>query len=351
MLELKKRPKSPYWVARGTIQGRRVEVSTKCKRLSDAKEALPGIIAELCADTDGEEDELSFVAALDLYEQQHPNARFLAPIRRYFADMLVSEITNAEMRKAANALYPGLAASTIRRQLYTPVKAVLNAAAEDDLCVVRKLKAPTGGGRRTVFMLPKEADALVQALVADENGYLAPMVTFLLGQGCRMGETLSLAAADVSLEHRFAILRDTKNDEERRISLVPRVVAALSTLPTIGRDGPLFRRENGMGFTVGQNSGGQIKSPFSRAVLAAGLDPKRITPHVCRHTWATWFYAQTKDVRRLQNEGGWKSNEWQRYTKLGTPDLGHSVMRAGWDFREMGENRGKASVRPRKRWA
>lgn len=89
-----------------------------------------------------------------------------------------------------------------------------------------------------------------------------------------------------------------------------------------------------MGFAIWNASGGQIGKQFAKAVKKAGMDEDVITPHVCRHTWATWFYAQTKDVRRLQDEGGWKSGEWQRYTKLGTPSLGNDALRMGWDFRE-----------------
>lgn len=343
MLEPKRRPKSPYWVLRGTVDGKRVEVSRKWTTAAAARRALPGVLAELSSDQIGERG-LTFTQAANLYLTAKPTARFIAPLLRYFSDTLVSEITNAEMRRAANALYPGAAPATIRRQLYTPVKAILNLAAEDDLCTVPKMRAPAGGNKRTVFFLPEQADAVITELGRDRNGFLAPMVTFLFGQGCRMSEAITLDGHDISLEHRFAILRDTKNGEERRVSLIPRVVAALSTLPTIGQTGPVFRRADGLGFRHGKASGGQIKKSFDRAVAAAELDPARFTPHVCRHSWATWFHAQTKDVRRLQDEGGWKSGEWQRYTKIGTPTLGADALKRGWDFREPGEIRGKGEA-------
>lgn len=334
MLKLTKRPKSPYYVARGTIDGKRVEVSTKCEKLADAKARLPGIIASLSAGTVDQRSELTFMTALLAYEERKPKARFLSPLKRYFKDTLVSEITNAEMRKAAASLYPKASDATIRRQLYTPVKAILNQAADDDLCSPPRIKAPTGGGKRTVFLLPLQADALLKELGKNRNAYLKPLVTFLLGQGCRLSEALNLVWSDVSIEHRFAILRDTKNGEERRITLIPKVSEALAPLPSKNVGGPVFRRLDGAGFPVRDAAGGQISKAFGSAVEAAKLDPSLITPHVCRHTWATWFYAQTKDVRRLQDEGGWKSGEWQRYTKLGTPDLGRSAKEGGWDFSE-----------------
>lgn len=340
MLTPKRRPKSPYWVLRGTINGKRLEVSRKWTTAAEARRAIPDIIAEHTTDQIGEGG-LTFRQALKLYKEVKPNARFLEPLERFFGDALVTDINNAEMRRAANALYPKASPATIRRQLYTPMKAILNLAAEEDLCAAPRLKSPAGGAKRTIFFTPDQADAVITALTSDENGYLAPMVTFMFGQGVRMGEALTLDGTDVHLEHRIAILRNTKNGEERRVTLIPRVVAALSTLPTLGVAGPLFRRLDGYPFRFGRDNGGQIAKPFRRAVKAAGLDEERYTPHVCRHSWATWFYAQTRDVLRLQNEGGWKSSEWQRYTKLGTPDLGEDARQRGWNFSLLGENRGK----------
>lgn len=345
MLTPKRRPKSPYWVLRGTINGKRVEVSRKWTTAAEARRAIPSIIDEHTADPI-DPRKLTFRQAKKLYLQAKPEARFLEALDRFFGDTLVTEITNAEMRRAANALYPTAAPATIRRQLYTPMKAVLNFAAEEDLCAAPRLKSPSGGNKRTEFFMPDQADGIVTAMMREPNVFLAALVTFLFGQGVRMGEALTLDGTDVSLENRIAILRDTKNGEERRVTLIPRVVAALSTLPTVGIPGPVFRRFDGYPFRSGQDNGGQIAKPFRRAVTAIGLDPTRFTPHVCRHSWATWFYAQTKDVRRLQDEGGWKSGEWQRYTKLGTTNLGESARKRGWDFNVAGENWGSEGAEP-----
>lgn len=347
MLKLTKRPKSPYYVARGTIDGKRVEVSTKRTTLPEARAELKRIIAEVTAPPVPQGAEMTFAAAATAYHEAKPTARFLEPLRRHFGSTPLSQITGAEMKRAAGALYPSASAATIRRQLYTPVKAIMNMASEDAGFALPRIKSPTGGAKRTAFMTPKQAEKLLKALDDDQNAYMAPLVVFMLGQGVRLGEALMLRAEDVSIENRFAILRDTKNGEERRVSLISRVADAIAPLPSIEAGGEVFRRFDGEAFRVGNASGGQIAKAFSRAVKAAGLGEGIITPHVCRHTWATWFYAQTKDVRRLQEEGGWKSGEWQRYVKLGTPELGASALASGWDFRLPGENRGSRVRRSR----
>lgn len=62
--------------------------------------------------------------------------------------------------------------------------------------------------------------------------------------------------------------------------------------------------------------GGQIKTAFAGARRRAGLDAS-VTPHVLRHTWATWFYGLSRDVMLLKHEGGWKSLRMvERYTHL-----------------------------------
>ena len=339
MLTPKRRPKSPYWILRGTINGKRVEISRKWTSQAEARRAIPAILAEHSADP-VQESPATFGEALTAYRQARPNARFLGAIETHFGEKLLSEITAAALREAADILYPGRSPATVKRNLYTPMKAILNMAADEELCAPPRLKSPKGGNKRTFFILPNTANALVSFLAGSENGYLAPLVTFLFGQGSRMGETIALDGTDVHLYHRIAILRDTKNGEERVVTLVPKVIAALSRLPTIGKPGPVFRRLSGMPFSDRKNRGGQISGTFARAVKSVGLDEHLYTPHVCRHSWATWFYAQTKDVLRLQAEGGWKSAEWQRYTKITAPTIGEEALKAGWDFAAVGENRG-----------
>jgi integrase len=52
--------------------------------------------------------------------------------------------------------------------------------------------------------------------------------------------------------------------------------------------------------------GGQIKSGVKAAVRRAGLDPS-VSPHTCRHTWASWMYCLWRDPIRLKEAGGWSS--------------------------------------------
>ncbi len=346
MLKPVKRPKSPCWIARGTIDGQRIEKSTgicKSQSKSEAKRACRSIELEvlLASDSVKKEPYLFGDAVVD-YLEQGGSPRYMGNLVDYFGDTACDEITNQSLNRAALTLYPNAAGATINRQLLTPVGAVINLASMSRLCLPLRVKRRREGEPREHFMLPEEADKLIAATHQSFNKHMPALVTFLIGQGCRVGEALKLQANDLHLEGGFAILRaeTTKGKYERRITLIPRVRAALSTLNTINSEGALFRTQHGKEYTFNGIRGGQIESAFRTAVVNAGLDPNLIHPHICRHTWATWFYAQLKDPLRLKREGGWKKDTWERYTKTQGPGLGDDALEYGWDFDQQWGKRG-----------
>ncbi|EXL10024.1 tyrosine-type recombinase/integrase [Aquamicrobium defluvii] len=336
MLTLTKRPKSPYWIARGTINGVRFERSTGETSKPEARKKLAAIVQELqSAPEPTSWRDMTFAKAMTAYIDSGKDTRFLDRLLEHFQETTLGAIDNVAMTRAANAIYPGRAPATIRRHLYVPVSAIINFVKDD------KLRAPKGGGARTMFVMPALADAIIQAATSQPSPWLPALITFWFSQGTRAGETFAIdGQSDIDLVGRWAMLRDPKNGHERRVTLQLRTVAALSRLPNIGQPGPLFRRFDGKPFTEKVGRGGQVRTAFARAVESAGGDKAVITPHVCRHSWATWFYAQTKDTLRLKEEGGWLSNEHQRYVKLGTSEIAEEAFKKGWDFRSSGENWG-----------
>ena len=342
MLELVKRPgKSPYWIARGTINGRRIERSTKQTSKAKAREVLEAIIR---AETQAHAllgqtwRERPFAQAMSDYVDHGGETRFLPRLLEYFQLMPLGDIDQATMARARNAMYPVASDGTVRRQLYTPVKAIINLAKDDTL------KAPASDNARTVWLWPDQVERLIQAATQNRNPMLAAMITGLAGQGFRPNELFLIdGMRDVQLGNRFVRLPSSKNGDAREIHLISRVVAAWSLLPTVGQPGPLFRRMDGRAYQERTGRGGQIRNPFRWCAEQAGLDPALVTPYTLRHTWATWFYAVTLNTRMLKQQGGWRSSQWERYTKLAPSNLADEVRRFGWGFDELvGQSRGKS---------
>lgn len=333
MLKPVKRKGTPFYVARGTIDGRRIERSTGTTVHAIAKQRCIEFLKDFEPEKPVEAGPYKFEEAVRDYMDQGGQTRYLPKLVDYFANVTCDEITNKVLNDAALSLYPNAAPATINRQLLTPMGAIINLAADSRLCLPLKVRRRKEPPPRDLFMTPDEAERLIEATHGVRNKHFPALVTFLIGQGCRVGETLQInAARDVDLENGFVTLRadTTKGGYTRRVTLIPRVRAALSTLDTIGRDGALFHTDKGEPYRTAGDHGGQIAQAFGSCVQAAGLSLK-ITPHICRHTWATWFYAQTRDPLRLKREGGWKKNTWERYTKL-HPGLGDDVRAHGWEF-------------------
>ena len=332
------------WYVRGTVtvwRGGRphsidVRRSTKTRDEAQAdaiKRQIENEIAE--RNITGKEPAVTFDEAAARYVMQGGEQRFLAKPKAHLGLMRIDQIDQQALDDAAIKAYSGSTA-TRRRQFYAPVIAVLRANGIEKI-----FKRPPDNQKRTVFLRPEQADTMLKAINVTRypNPWSPALATFLFGQGSRVGETLAIDGKDdISLEHRYAILRETKNGRERMVTLCPRVIAAVSTIPNLGKRGPLFLRYDGRPYEDREDRGYKFGF-WERSAKATGLDPRIVTPHVARHSWATWFYSQTKDVVRLKAEGGWESSEWERYVKLAASALGKSAARIGFDFRDQNEQR------------
>lgn len=243
----------------------------------------------------------------------------------------ISDLDQIRIDQDARRVYPDAANSTIRRQWHGPISQVIHYHDPN-----RRIKRPSDGASRTDFLTPAQGEKLIEVFSKPRwpNPWSEAIILMLLGQGVRTGELFGIDGKDdVFIDYGFITLRDTKNSEERNIPLQPRVIAALKNLPNLGAPGPLFRKFDGQPYRDRKNRGGQIKTAFSTTVKSIGLDPSRFTPHICRHTWATWYYSVTLDIKRLMAIGGWKQESMvHRYVKLANRSMAQEVRNCGWGF-------------------
>jgi integrase len=214
----------------------------------------------------------------------------------------------------------GLAASSIN-QCRTILCSVFNYAIrfekydKNPVSVVPQEKEPPGRDR---FPEPEEIVAMIR--VCDENGDLELKAFLVLAPttGMRKGEMLSRRWSDIDLDsgNPCVYVRQTKNDEPKRIQLPDMAVAALRALPSYGHHEYVFPAKANPRFK------GNFKRPhawdfgkrFRRVAKLAGIQPLRI--HDLRHFAASTLTGAGVEDNIIGLLTGHKSRELRRYQHL-----------------------------------
>jgi len=323
-LELKSRPKSPYWVIRGTLRGIRVEESTGTGDRRAAEEILIKREAELLEQSiHGRRATATFAAAALSYLEQGGSKRFMAPVIRHFGTTPLARIDQDALDHGAKKIYPNASPSTRNRQFYAIASSILHHAAKRGWCASPIIERPSTPPGRIRWLRIDEADSLIAAC----SDHLRPLVIFMLYTGARTGEALWLDWRDVDLSRAHVQFPKTKNGDARGVPLHPRAVAALANLK--GRTGEVFRRPDGKPYSSPRSvddtsAGTRIKTAFKAACRRAGIVD--FHPHDCRHTWATWHFQENRDLGGLMKLGGWKSERMvMRYAHTNVGELQHTI--------------------------
>jgi len=288
MLKLYKR--GNIWHYRGAIAGRQLRGTT---RATD-KDAAEQIVADLQgrawkSHIHGPESVLTFAQAAILYRQARKPTRFLEAVEDYWKDSPIKLVTPGAIRKAAIQIYPTQSGATKNRQVITPCQAIINHAAELELCQPIKVKRfPVETKERT----PVTREWL-GAFMKDAEPNLGALACFMLMTGARITEALSVTWGDINLNSRTVLIRQTKTGSERYANLPPVLIAAIANID--GRDDPVFQYEH-------RNL---VKSPWEHTVERAGI--AKLSPHCCRHGFATILLQQGVDPVTVAKLGGWKS--------------------------------------------
>lgn len=345
-LKVVTRPGTSVLWLRGTVRGRSIFESTGTNDPGLAEEARATREAELYRGAlHGEAPKrVSFAQATAAYLTRpggvstHTKIAIGRIVRHLGPKITCDAIDQTVIDTAVKALCrPDVKPATVLRAITTPIRSVLSYAAERGWCPPPRFKKGRAGGTRTDWFTPEEAEALIDAAAA----HIQPLLEFLFGTGCRLGEAVALMWDDVDLRYARAVIRGeviredgslrrgTKNGDDRILDLPPRVVAALGNL-TGERAGRVFLCPVGnpqwkgvkwvpyrlSGDNKFGSGGGQIKKAWATALRGAGIT-RHLTPHHTRHSWASWHYCVYKDLLRLRQDGGWRTSlQCERYAKL-----------------------------------
>lgn len=316
------------WHYRGTVAGRRLRGSTGISRQN--RETAQRVIAELEAKAwKGSLDPgsvLTFAQATILYTNAGKPTRFVGRVLDHWKDTPVKDITGARIRGACRELYPQGKPATWNRCVIVPTQAIINYAAEQELCPKVFVK------RWPVPKSTRQATSLewVTTFTSGAKPSLAALAYFMFLTGARIGEACSLRWKDVDLSRQSALIFQTKVGQPRSTHLPSILLLALANLPG-------ERHPDSKVFGMDRHSAWR---QWKAAIARAGIE--YMSPHSCRHGFATGLLQAGVDPVTVAKLGGWKGTAqlWATYgharedrtitdllTQKATPDDAKSLIR------------------------
>ena len=290
-MSLKLYQRGKVWHYRGTVAGRRLRGSCQTTNKDIAARQIAEIETKHWKHRfDGPQAILTFSQAALMYRAAGKPTRFLARIEDYWRDALVKDINQGAIRKMAIDLYPKAVGATRNRQAIVPCQAIINHAADSELCPHIKIK------RFKSEKKMKEPFTLewVKAFRQHASPQLGALALFMFVTGARVSEALRVQWDDLDFKTKTVIIHKTKISEGRVAHLPDPLITALANIPKLqGRPVFLYRNRN------------DCYRAWDTAVKRAGI--KRMTFHSGRHGFATTALRSGIDPKTGAWLGGWKS--------------------------------------------
>jgi integrase len=196
---------------------------------------------------DGPAAILTFAAAARIYRNSGKSDPCLAAVEKYLGNTLVRDITETAVQTMAKELYPRATGASLNRLVLVPTKSVINHCARSQLC-------------SPLLVRRYEIDSKVKE------------------------------PATLEWVHQFMVR------SERMSHLPVPLVVALANLEKIPGRG-----------VFGYEHAANLRTAWRGAVVRAGI--KHLSPHCCRHGFATGLLRRGVDVVTVAWLGGWESVE------------------------------------------
>ncbi len=221
----------------------------------------------------------------------------------------------------------GLSDTTVNIRLRT-YKAIFNHLEREDLIEVNpisKIKLI----RQDIDLTNCLSDDEVKAILAqpDQRDFVGyrdyVAISIFLDSGLRISELLSLRIPDVDFQTRFFTIQGDKS-KNRKPRLVPfSNHTAKLLLQLIGENRQHFTTDrifmSSFGEPLGANHFNKRLKYYGEK---AGIEGKKMTAHVYRHTWAKNMILNGADAFTLQKMGGWADiRTMRRYIQMDTEDM------------------------------
>jgi integrase/recombinase XerD len=207
-----------------------------------------------------------------------------------------------------------------KNSMYTTVRGLTCLFRSFHLSVAEGLEAPRRPERLPHYLTEEETHRLFEAV--KDSARDSAIVHVLAFGGLRVGELCHLTLDDLDLSSNILHVRSGKGDKDREVVMEEKSRAAIDRYLT-------ERALAGIGshrlFPVGTVT---VERIIRRAAKDAGI-PRRVTPHMLRHTLATALLSRGCDIRYIQKLLGHSSvATTQIYTHVDTQALQAAYQRA-----------------------
>jgi len=279
------------WWIDGSVDGKRVRESTRTSVRKDAEEIAAKREREVHIEkVYGTEAVLTFGAATGYYLDAGKSDRYIAPIFAKWEHRKVKDIKPGNAHDLARKLYPNAGPATMNRQVLSPVQAIINHSAKRGLCSpirIERFKVPKAQ-RRVGSM------EWLEAFMKQASPHLGALAQFMAMTGARISEATRLDWKDVNLQAGYAVLRETKNGDDRQAHLPEPLLVTLANLEH--RKGKVFLYKSRQ----------SVQTAWNTAEMNAGIE--HIPPHDAgRRLFATLMIRSGIDAVTVAKAGGWKS--------------------------------------------
>lgn len=252
----------------------------------------------------GQPPQFTFAEAFKLYRKAGGKISWCQPVLAAFGDIPIDQLTQSQFDVEAHRRYAGAKPSTVRRQFFVPLSAVVNFAAGRGLCRVLSIKGPPQKRLGSKLILhPSDAQRIADACAP----HFRPLFLFLYLSGANAGEVVTLDWKQIDVTRRQVRMRKS----QRELPLHPHLFEALLTLTH--RVGRVFLCPNGKPYVDRGNGGASIRDAFGRACKQAGVSPLCVRD--LRTSWAALDFAVHRDIGKTLYRGGWAEESSLRWLK------------------------------------
>ncbi|HYK92808.1 MAG TPA: site-specific tyrosine recombinase/integron integrase, partial [Thermoplasmata archaeon] len=178
-----------------------------------------------------------------------------------------------------------------KNSLYTTIRGLTCLFRTFQLNAAEGLEAPKRPERLPHYLSEEETHRLFEAVRDSPRD--SAIVHVLAFGGLRVGELCHLELEDVEFERNILHVRSGKGDKDREVVIEERTRAAIDrylTERTLAGEGTTRL------FPVGPVT---VERLIRKAAARAGI-PRRVTPHMLRHTLATALLSRGCDIRYIQ---------------------------------------------------